>query len=249
MSGQSGSAALGDGIGTPRFTTDESVNNFSANADTIPYWRSSFTDPTNGITYPMTMVGAHPDSEVSTVVPTVIIPMSFRFVTSASPSRTLDGTDRVLDTVTSPMFDGSADIGASANASASAPPQDPGVAPAKARPVREPSDVTQVGDAILRAQWGKTGTGYHVLLGQPTVLPTVSFSVPANQGFLIVGARSGRRIGLMQSSWFSSRLNETMRNLHISPKVLPIFLVNNTFLYSGTPDNCCTLGYHGATRR
>ena len=89
VSGQSGSTALGDGIGTPRFTTDESVNNFSANADTIPYWRSSFTDSTNGITYPMTVIGAHRDSEVSTVVPTVIIPMSFTFVTSAShlPSR------------------------------------------------------------------------------------------------------------------------------------------------------------------
>ena len=29
--------------------------------------------------------------------------------------------------------------------------------------------------------------------------------------------------------------------------MLPIFLVNNTFLYQGTIDNCCMLGYHGAT--
>jgi len=35
--------------------------------------------------------------------------------------------------------------------------------------------------------------------------------------------------------------------LQISPRVLPIFLVNNTFLYITTPSNCCVLGYHGAT--
>jgi hypothetical protein len=248
-SGQGTNAATGDGIGTAKFTTDQGVANFSATADTIPYWRSSFTDPTNGITYPFTMVGTDPSAgNVATTVPTVIIPMSFTFVSSADPNiHTLDGTDRVLDTVRSPMFDDDADIGAAANATASAPPDTPGVAPANARPVQEPRDRTQVADAIYRAQFGKTGTRYHLYLGQPTILPAVSFSVPANQGFIAIGRRTGSRIGLMSISWFSSRLNETMRNLHISPKTLPIFLVNNVFLYIGSPGNCCVLGYHGAT--
>jgi hypothetical protein len=246
-SGQSG--ATGDGIGTAKFTTDGGVANFSANADTIPYWRSSFTDPTNGATYPFTMVGTNPaDGDLATTVPTVIIPLDFTFVSSADPNtHVLRGTDRVLDTVGSPMFQNDADIGAAANATASAPPDTPGVAPAHARPVREPSDTTQVADAIYRAQWRMTGTGYHLYLGQPTIVSGVSFSVPANQGHIAIGRRTGSRIGLMDISWFSARLNETMRSLHVSPRTLPIFLVNNVFLYIGTPGNCCVLGYHGAT--
>jgi hypothetical protein len=38
--------AQGDGIGKAKFTTDQGVSNFSAKATTIPYFRSSFTDPT-----------------------------------------------------------------------------------------------------------------------------------------------------------------------------------------------------------
>lgn len=236
----------GDAIGTPMFTTGPGVSNFSATANTIPYFRSSFTDPTNGVTYPYTMVGTDPaQGEVTTTIPTVIIPLRFTFAASVDPNfHTLDGTDRVADTVASPVFQ-DADIGAAANATASTPPS--GVAPVNARPVNEPGDVTQVGDAIYRAQWGQTGTGYHVRLGQPTVLPTVSFNVPQNQGLIVIGSRSHAHIGLMDIQWFSTRLNNTLQSLHISSTVLPIFLVNNTFLYISSVGNCCVLGYHGAT--
>jgi hypothetical protein len=235
-----------DGIGTARFTTDQGVSNFSAKATTIPYFRSFFTDPSNGGTYPFTMVGTDPSlGDASTTIPTVIIPFRFVFVSSASSNNVLDGTDKIDLTVQSPMFQ-PADIGAAANATASAPPIQPGVAP-NPRLVNEPSDVTQLADAIYRAQWGNTGSGYHVLLGQPAVLPTVTINVPSNQGFLAIGRRTGARLGLMDGQWFFNKLNNAMRNSQISPKVLPIFLVNNTFLYITSPDNCCVLGFHGAT--
>ena len=175
----------------------------------------------------------------------MIIPFRFIFVLSSDPNNVLDGTDKVTLTMNSPEFQ-SADIGAAASATASAPPVQPGVAPSP-RLVNEPSDTTQVGDAIYRAQWGKTGSAYHVLLGQPTVLPTVSFSVPQNQGLIVVGSRSHARIGLIDIHWFANKLNNSLRNLQISPKVLPIFLLYNTFLYDTTPSNCCVLGFHGAT--
>lgn len=239
-------APADDGLGTPKYATDGGVSNFSSRANTIPYWQSSFTDPTNSKVYPYTMVGTNPNTNKSTTIPTVIVPFRFTFTKSVDPNNVLDGTDRVSATVQSPVFQ-SADIGAAANATASAPPNQPGVAPANARPVQEPSDVTQVGDAIYRAQWGKSGSSYHVLLGQPTVMPTVSYSVPSNQGQIVVGSRSHARIGLMDYNWFSSRLHETLNNLHITPNVLPIFLVDNTFLYEGnSTSNCCVLGYHGA---
>lgn len=234
---------LGDGIGTPHFTTTGGVTNFSASATTIPYFRSSFTDPTNGVTYPYTMVGTDPaKGDRTTAVPTVIIPFRFVFALSTDPDNVLDGTDKVALTVQSPVFQ-NADIGAAANKSASAPPGPP-ISPFP-RTVKEPRDVTQVGDAIYRAQWGKTGTNYHVRLGEPTVLPTVSIDVPSNQGYLIVGSVSHARIGLMNAQWFVNQLGNTMRSEHVSPEVLPIFLVYNTFLYS--PAGCCVLGFHGAS--
>jgi len=213
----------------------------SANAITIPHWGSSFTDPTNGKTYHYTMVGSDPTKgDVTTTVPTVIIPMDFNFEATGV---SLNGSDKVQATMQSPVFQ-SADIGAAANASASAPPGPPISAPN--RTVNEPSDNTQLGDAIYRAQFGKTGSGWHTMLGQPTVQPTATIDVPKNQGFTVVGSSSHATIGLMSYSWFSSKLQNLINTRHISPRVLPIFLVNNTFLYIGTTDNCCVLGYHGA---
>jgi hypothetical protein len=117
------SKTQGDGIGTPRFSTDLSVTNFSANANTIPYFRSQFTDPTNGRTYAYTMVGTNPaNGDHSTTIPTVIIPFRLTFARSSDPHfHTLDGSTRVGLTVNSPVFQVS-DVGAAADATASAPP-------------------------------------------------------------------------------------------------------------------------------
>ncbi len=105
------------------------------------------------------MVGTNPfTTNASTTVPTVIIP--FRFVFA-------DGT----------VMDGSSDLGL-----------------LQQSPIFQNfaydlsgGDVTQYGDAVYRAQWNRvTATDpYHVRLGQPTVLPTQTINVPANQGFVI----------------------------------------------------------------
>jgi hypothetical protein len=240
------SAGDGDGIGTAKYMTDDSAGTISSTAVTIPNWGSSFTDPTNGVTYPYSMVGANPATNSSTTVPFVIIPLDFTFDNNPyGVSPTLPGSSKVAATIASPVFDGSADIGA-ASSTASAAPTYPGVAP-DPRTENEPSDTTQVGDAFVRAQWNKAGTGYHVLLGQPTVLATQRIEVPKNQGVLIVGSRSHARIGLMSYSWFSSHLHNLMVSMHISPTVVPLFLTYNTFLYIHTTADCCILGYHGAT--
>src|SRR5437762_1031368 len=56
---------------------------------TIPYWSSSFADPTNGVTYPFTMVGADPRTGASTTVPTEIIPLRFNFVAGKQNTQSL----------------------------------------------------------------------------------------------------------------------------------------------------------------
>jgi hypothetical protein len=73
--------------------------------------------------------------------------------------------------------------------------------------------------------------------------------VPNNQGLVFQSGR-GIVIGLISVGWFSSHLNNLMNDLNVDPTHLPIFLTNNTMLYSGSdwtkPGACCIIGYHGA---
>jgi hypothetical protein len=210
-------AAQFDATAKAKFTTDTGAEPFRT-SKTIPYWGSSFTDPTNGVTYPYTMVGTNPyGAPVTTTVPSEIIPFKFNF----SDGTVMDGTADVSKTIASPIFSNYAHS-------------------------LSGGDFTQTGDAIYRAQWNKSSSGYHVRLGTPTVYPTQTFDVPANQGFTFVNSR-GVQIGLMSYSWFSSRLKNTINTLGIDPTTLPVILTHNTMLYIGTTDNCCIIGYHGAT--
>ena len=96
-----------------------------------------------------------------------------------------------------------------------------------------------MGDAIYRAQ-GKTGSPTTCCRTADRVADCI-FSVPK--------IRADRRqppharIGLIDIHWFANKLNNSLRNLQISPKVLPIFLLYNTFLYDTTPSNCCVLNF------
>ncbi len=98
----------------------------------------------------------------------------------------------------------------------------------------------------MRSQFNKVGTGYHVSLGQPTVHAPVTLTVPAGKGGAYL---SGRQVpfGLVDASWFSSRIQQYMGQQHTDPTHLPIFLTDNVMLYAGTVDNCCIIGYHGAS--
>jgi hypothetical protein len=187
-------------------------------ARTIPYWSSSFTDPTNGQTYGYTMVGTNPfTGNAQTTVPSAIIPFRLVF----ADGTVMDGSTDVPQLIASPIY-GDYTYPLSGN------------------------DQTQYGDAIQRAQFNKVGTSYHVRLGAPTVLATQTISVPANQGLALTNSR-GVLIGLLDESWFNGRLNNAINALHVTPDVIPVILTHNAYLYQGNPGNCCILGYHGAT--
>jgi len=171
----------------PKFTSEGGATPFRTTA-TIPYWSSSFVDPTNGVTYPYTMVGTSPfNTNSSTTVPTVIIPFRFVF----ADGTVMDGSDDLSLLQQSPIFQNYT-YSLSGN------------------------DNTQYGDAIWRAQWNRVDRRdpYHVLLGQPTVLPTLTINVPANQGFVIPAEPDFTfpfpATGLMSYSWFSSQLGNAL---------------------------------------
>jgi hypothetical protein len=173
------------------------------------------------------MVGTNPSNgAVSTSVPTVIIPFRFVFETSASANNVLDGASKTNLTLQSPIFQhanfktGSTFVGN-----------------------------TQYGDAIQKAMFWNTGgsaAGYHVLLNNTQVYPTVTIAVPQNQGSLVVGSHSGARIGLISYYWFSAQLRQIINQLHVPSTVTPIILTDNTFLYIHDQADCCVIGYHGA---
>ncbi len=204
---------------------------------TVPYWTSTFTDRTNGVTYPFTMVGSDPSLGRSTTVETRIIPLSFTFVAGSQdvsslniPPRnyfptplavTMDGTDHVADTIASPIF-------TPANFLISG---DSGV---------------QFGDAFARAQFGKVGTDYHVVLGQPRVGETVSIQVPETMGVAVLNPL-GVLLGRVDATWFREQLAALIDDMNLKPTTLPIFLSNNIGQYQDSNYlHCCSLGGHGA---
>jgi len=230
----------------PRSETVGGVDpQFLTNARTIPHFTFSYNDPQNGVTYPITMVGADPRaSNSTTAVHTVIIPLKINIVAAgqdtsvlddlyypgfhATPvTQSFDGTSRVQPVLKSPIF------------SDFKYPTDMG------------GDTTQYGDAFMRAQFGKLGSNYHVRLVNDSVLPTQTIDVPANKGIAYnraaaLSAGKEATAGIVQDGWFSSRLQNLMNALHVDATTVPIFLTDNVMLYGADYSDCCTIGYHGA---
>jgi hypothetical protein len=225
---------------TPGFTESGGVTPL-ADANTVDHWAGSFTDPTNGVTYPFTMVGKAPSTNSSSTTPTDIIPVKVVF--NANGGYSLDGTGKVAAVEASPLFQ-SNDYSTVAGYTVT---DDQGDDLASGTPgVLSPGNVGQLEDATMRSQFNKIGTGYHVKLGQPTVHPTVTLQVPAGKGSAFVSGR-GIVYGLVDSSWFSSQMMNILGSNQISASHLPIVLTDNVMLYNAkTGGDCCTIGYHGA---
>jgi hypothetical protein len=218
------------------------------NGSAFPSFSFSYTDPTNGVTYPITMIGSDPKSPHPSTVRTVIIPLKMNFVaagqdtssltnlgysgfTAPPLTHTFDGSRRVDDVLESPIFSNyqyPADMG---------------------------GDNAQYGDAFMRAQFGLIHAGYHVLLTNINVTPTQTVDVPAQYGLAYqrpVGAwRTSQGMptdtiaGVADFTWFANYLVDLMTKLNIGADVMPIFLTDNVMLYDGSYLACCTIGFHG----
>ncbi|TMC72717.1 MAG: hypothetical protein E6J18_04460 [Chloroflexi bacterium] len=229
-------ASTSDESGTPSFTTEGSVTDFQTSR-TIPYWSSSFTDPTNQVEYPFTMVGSDPRLGGSTTVATEIIPLTFNFVAGDQDVSVLNVPARnyVAVAVTASM-----DAGASADATIASPIFTPSTFSISG------DAAVQYGDAVMRAQFGQVGTGYHVVLDQPAVLDAASIDVPESKG-VAVNNPLGVLVGRIDEKWFRAHLHKLLGSLHIDSTTLPIFLTKNVFVYrDGDYLACCGLGGHGA---
>jgi hypothetical protein len=203
---------------------------------TVAHWSGRFTDPTNGATYGYTMVGADPATNGSTTTPTDVIPLNLVF--AANNGYALNGTDVVERTVRSPIFQTG---GYSTTAQSGDGQVDTGGGELSAG-----NDGVQYEDAVMRSQFNKVGSSYHVRLGQPSVHAPVTLTVPQSKGSAFATS-DGVALGLADVTWFSGRISQLMGQLGTDPTHLPVFLTNNVMLYDRSFDNCCIIGYHGAS--
>jgi hypothetical protein len=241
--------------GDPLFATQGGVApQFLANARTVPHWTFQYTDPTNHVTYTITMAGSDPRAGGTSVIHTVIIPLKMNFTAGGQDlsslvnqgfggfvpniySHTFDGTTKVAQTLASPEFS------------------------SFSYPSVLGGDSGQNGDVYMRAQFNKITSNYHVTLKNDAVLPTVTLDVPTAKGIAYErpaqqwrrtnGLQSGVELtGLAEATWFSTQLQSLMGSLQIDSTTVPIFLTDNVLLYIKGGGfgytNCCILGFHGA---
>ena len=165
----------------------------------------------------------------STTIPVFIIPVVLNFKTSHgtttfSPlSKLSNGQTAVSNTTGSPIFN---------NLDFKSAGVDMGT--------------TQYEDAYQRGNFWSTVSKhktYHVLLGKPTTLPTLTLTVPAADGK--VTTDFGITVGNADIFWFDTQLQSYIsKHTQIVPNSLPIFITYNSYLteFGG----CCIGGYHSA---
>jgi hypothetical protein len=201
---------------------------------TIPIWDYSIV-AYDGITYQGTMVGRSPffHGHRITTVPTYLIPLKLTFE----------------DTGT--VFDASApDFCAPGGVSVSTIVVD--------SPIFQTSDFIMNGvdvgsaqylDAFQRASFWTdvSGTPYHTVFSTaPTVLPALSVSVPAVDGFTNFGVCGP--FGEMDIGWWDDYLQTTLipslAAQGVGPANFPQFVSDSVF--ESENGACCALGYHNA---
>lgn len=196
------------------------ATNHNAPSAGLPFYTANYTS--FGKANAFNIVGTDPSlGAATTTVPTVLVPIKVVFSTA-----TLDGTNIVETTKNSPIFlttdftTGGTDIG-----------------------------VTQYGDATQRGEfWNLPGfsrSGYHVLLGTPTVASTVTVTVPSKAAGQVFTLKNGKLIGVLDPGFFDPIIDNLVASY--GPDQLPIFLTDNVFEGPGALlQNCCIGGYHAS---
>src|SRR5581483_10173039 len=189
-----------------------SANVTKASSTPLITWNGSFTY--SGKKYTYNMVGTTPSSGTSTTVAVEIIPVKVVITnrqgvkTTYDPSHVLsNGKTVTANTVASPVFKGIAFTSGGVN-----------------------MGTTQYIDAYQRANfWGtvKSHTGYHLLLGGPTVLAEQTLSPSSRYGK--TGTVFGFTAGLVDINWFDAQAETLIAKLGIQPNTLPIFLTYDVY--------------------
>jgi hypothetical protein len=211
-------------VGTATHTVVQNGRVIQAASTPLTTWNGSFVS--GGSTFTFNMVGTAPSTGTSTTVQAFIIPIKLVVGTHTFDPQTVlsNGKTVVNNTIASPVFatgvdftSGGVDMGA-----------------------------TQYVDAYQRANfWGTVSahTGYHVLLGGPTLEPQVTLTPPKRSA--TTGTPFGHLAAEVDINYFNSQIQTIMQNTAaIQPNTLPIFVIYDTYLTQN--HSCCIGGYHSA---
>jgi hypothetical protein len=203
-------------------------NDIKTPATPLTTWNGSFVF--SGTTYNYNMVGTAPSTGTATTTPVFFIPVKMVYKTRTGTTTFDPATHKLsngqtveANTLASPIFQSGIDFTSN------------GV----------DLGTTQYIDAFQRGNfWGtiSSHTGYHILLGTPTVLPELTLNV-GSHGHL--ATEFGVHVGLADINWFDLQLQAYMTaHTQIVPNSLPIFLTYDVYLTQG--GGCCIGGYHNS---
>jgi hypothetical protein len=214
----------------PRFghLTPHLTNDNKTPATPLTTWNGSFVYKSH--TYNYNMVGTAPSTGTSTTIKTFVIPIALKYVSGGkttifSPkTKQSNGATALQNMTNSPIFQNMDFVS----------------------PGGTNLGTTQYEDAFQRGNfWGTVSgaTGYHVLLGTPTVLPMQILTVPAADGS--IQTEFGITVGTADINWFDGQLQSILTKFasHITPSTLPIFMTYDSYLTEG---GCCIGGYHNS---
>lgn len=186
--------------------------------NSIPHWNGKFSY--SGQVYPYTMVGTNPvTNPVSTTVPVVLIPLRFVF-----DDFLVNGKPVVLDPAAKLNLLKSSPIWAQ---------HDWGFGP------------TQYVDALQRDTFAQTGA-YHVLLGQPRVLPTQVVHVKRANS--IVYQTSTGYVGIIELNFLFNLISTLPHRLGVLPSKLAMMFSLDVYGHPFSGSSVYYFGYHGDTQ-
>jgi hypothetical protein len=199
-----------------------------ASGKQLVQWNGSFTDLTKQ-KINFTMVGTDPSKTNVTTTTTVwVIPIKMVFDASHGnhtfdPKQKLSNGQTVIKNITtSPLFKAGIDFKQGATDLGN----------------------TQYIDAFQRGTWWgsnvKKNNKYHVLL---KAVNKPEQTINCNTSSCTVGSEFGVTVGLMDINAYDAQLNSFMSKLKVTPDILPLFVIYDTYLTSG---GCCIGGYHNA---
>jgi hypothetical protein len=189
---------------------------------TIPRWSDATLDPANGITYSPDIVGANPYT-CSGAACDVTVQVDITPLIVNVDGMTFSGEDVLPALLDSPLF-ALNDYGSTPYASTSAfAGLTPG--PGGVLSQGDAGQPLQFLDAVMRAQFGRTGSSpYHLRL-QPNVLPPVTLDIPRNQGF--IGESDWQTLfAAVNATWWGTRIQNLLTQA--DPTHLALFVGDDT---------------------
>ena len=185
-------------------------------------WTYSYTYKSSK--YTETWIGTNPSTGTSETVPVYLVPYKLTYKPKTGAKVTEDASKIIPNIIASPIFTamdftfGGTDIG-----------------------------TTQYEDAFAKAnvwQIGGSATGYHVLLGTPTVTKTQTLKLTGSQSQGLI-TEFGVTVLTADINAIDASINKLIPKLKIPSTALPIFVTSQTYLTSG--GGCCIGGYHSVT--